>query len=174
MSSFGPFPEQPFTLSLQAQQYVADSEGAWNQLAAAQRGKTMKTRAFRSLICIAVTTVLAATLGIPVRLAAQATESQNNRHHHVRYTVKILSTLGGTSGVGNSVNNKGLVSGAANLSGDTTEHAVVWRNGVITDLGTLGGPDSFINAPVKNDGGEIAGFAETSTPDPLGEAFCTG
>jgi len=134
----------------------------------------MKTRAFRSLICIAVTTVLAATLGIPVRLAAQATESQNNRHHHVRYTVKILSTLGGTSGVGNSVNNKGLVSGATNLSGDTTEHAVVWRNGVITDLGTLGGPDSFINAPVKNDGGEIAGFAETSTPDPLGEAFCTG
>lgn len=53
----------------------------------------MKTRAFRSLICIAVTTALAATLGIPVRLAAQDTESLNNRHHHVRYTVKILSTV---------------------------------------------------------------------------------
>lgn len=134
----------------------------------------MKTRAFRALMYIAVMTLLATALGIPVGLAAQDTESQNIRRQHVRYTVKLLSTLGGVSGVGNSVNNKGLVSGAADLTGDTTEHAALWRDGVITDLGTLGGPDSFINAPVKNDSGEIAGFAETSTPDPLGETFCLG
>lgn len=125
-------------------------------------------------MCIAVMTILTVTTGIPVRFAAQDTESQNHRHHHARYTVRILSTLGGTAGVGNSVNNRGWVTGAANLAGDTTEHAALWRNGVITDLGTLGGPDSFINAPVKNERGEIEGFAETSTPDPLGEAFCTG
>lgn len=132
----------------------------------------MKTRVFSTLTCIAVMTLLAATLGIPVRLVAQDTASQNTRHHHVRYTIKILSTLGGTAGVGNSVNNRGWVSGAANLTGDTTEHAALWRNGVITDLGTLGGPDSFVNAPVNNETGEIVGFSETSTPDPLGEAFC--
>ncbi len=130
----------------------------------------MKMKAFSTLMCIAMMTLLM----IPVRTAAQDTASQKNPHKHVRYTVKVLSTLGGTAGVGNSVNNRGWVTGAANLTGDTTEHAALWRNGVITDLGTLGGPDSFINAPVKNESGEIEGFAETSTPDPLGEAFCTG
>ena len=134
----------------------------------------MRTRPLRAVMCIAVTILFAAALGIPVRFAAQATESENSPHKHVRYTVKLLSTLGGTFGIGNSINNKGLVSGAANLPGDTTEHAALWRNGVITDLGTLGGPDSFINAPVKNESGEIAGLAETSTPDPLGETFCFG
>ena len=98
----------------------------------------MKMTAFSTLMCIAMITLLIAALGIPVRLAAQDTESQNSRHHHVRYTVKVLSTLGGTAGVGNSVNNRGWVTGAANLTGDTTEHAALWRNGVITDLGTLG------------------------------------
>jgi probable HAF family extracellular repeat protein len=92
----------------------------------------------------------------------------------LHYSVRTLDTLGGSSGVGNSVNNKGWVSGAANLTGDATEHAALWRDGVITDLGTLGGPDSFVNAPIKNESGEIAGFTETSTPDPLGEAFCLG
>jgi probable HAF family extracellular repeat protein len=86
--------------------------------------------------------------------------------------VRILSTLGGTSGVGNSVNNKGWVVGAANLKGDIITHAALWRNGAITDLGTLGGPNSFVNFPVKNERGEIEGSAETSTPDPLGESFC--
>jgi len=134
----------------------------------------VKTRAFRTLKCIGVMTLLATALATPARLAAQDTESQNSRHEHVRYTVKILSTLGGSSSIGNSVNNRGWVTGAANLPGDTTEHAALWRNGVITDIGTLGGPDSFINAPVKNERGEIEGFSETSTPDPLGEAFCHG
>ena len=120
----------------------------------------------------AITVFAALVASFP--LAAQDTKSKNNPQKHVRYTVKVLSTLGGSSGVGNSVNNTGWISGGANLTGDTTEHAALWRNGVITDLGTLGGPDSFVNAPVKNQTGEIAGFAETSTPDPLGEAFCTG
>jgi probable HAF family extracellular repeat protein len=153
---------------------IADAQGGENQASPAYKEKSMKTRAFSTLTCIVARTLLPAVLEIPVRLAAQDTESQNHAHKHVRYTVKVLSTLGGTSGVGNSVNNRGWVTGATNLTGDTTEHAALWRNGVITDLGTLGGPDSFINAPVKNERGEIEGFAETSTPDPLGEAFCTG
>lgn len=121
-----------------------------------------------------VATAIFAVVSLPIRLAAQNTGNQNNGYTHVRYAVIVLSTLGGTAGVGNSVNNKGLVAGAANLTGDRTEHAALWQNGSITDLGTLGGPDSFVNSPVKNDSGEIAGFAETSTHDPLGEAFCLG
>jgi probable HAF family extracellular repeat protein len=114
----------------------------------------------------------AAALALPVRAVAR--DQQKGPSRPVLYSVRILTTLGGTAGVGNSVNNKGWVSGAANLTGDATQHAALWRNGAITDLGTLGGPNSFINFPVKNERGEIEGFSQTSTPDPLGEAFCAG
>ena len=56
--------------------------------------------------------------------------------------LQALSTLGGTQGVGEAINNKGWISGAANLPGDMTQHAALWRRGQITDLGTLGGPSS--------------------------------
>jgi probable HAF family extracellular repeat protein len=114
----------------------------------------------KTLTSIAAMILSAAALALPVRAVAE--EQQSPPTKPVRYCVRILSTLGGTMGVANSVNNKGWVAGAANLTGDATEHAALWRNGVITDLGTLGGPDSFVGL-VKNEGGEIAGFAETST-----------
>jgi probable HAF family extracellular repeat protein len=117
-------------------------------------------------------TLSATALALPVTAVAQ--DQQKPQTKPVHYSVRILSTLGGTAGVGNSVNNRGWVSGGANLTGDTTQHAALWRNGMITDLGTLGGPNSFVNGPMKNERGEIAGFAETATPDPLGEAFCLG
>lgn len=119
---------------------------------------------------ILITMTLFAALAIAPGLAAQ--DQQEQAAQPQRYTVTALSTLGGTAGVGNGINNKGWVAGAANLTGDKTEHATLWRNGVITDLGTLGGPNSFVNNPVKDDRGLIVGFAETSTPDPLGEGFC--
>jgi len=87
--------------------------------------------------------------------------------------IKALSTLGGTGGVGEAINNKTWITGAANLPGDTTQHATLWRRGVITDLGTLGGPSSRVVGGVKNTRGEVAGGSETSISDPLGEMFCT-
>jgi hypothetical protein len=42
----------------------------------------------------------------------------------------------------------------------------------MTDLGTLEGPNSAVDWPVKDDRGLIAGYAETSTPDPLGDDSC--
>ena len=118
---------------------------------------------------VATTIIITMSAVPPVRGQAQGT-SEKPRH----YSVRILGTLGGSASVANSVNDKGWVSGAANLTGDATEHAALWREGMITDLGTLGGPDSFVNTPVKNENGKVAGFSETSTPDPQGEAFCAG
>src|SRR5437867_964810 len=86
------------------------------------------------------------------------------------YTVTNLGTLGGTESNGyGGVNDKGWVTGDANLTGDATEHAVLWRNGQITDLGTLGGLNSSVGFPVKDNTGLIIGSAQTATVDPLGE-----
>ena len=88
------------------------------------------------------------------------------------YTVTELPTLGGTVGAAESINDKGWIAGFANLPGDRTEHAVLWINGTVSDLGTLGGPNSSATFPL-NERGEVPGAAEpSSTPDPNGEDFC--
>jgi probable HAF family extracellular repeat protein len=59
------------------------------------------------------------------------------------------------------------------LSGDQTEHGVLWRGKETIDLGTLGGPNSASSFPIKDDDGIIAGNSQTSETDPFGENFCT-
>jgi probable HAF family extracellular repeat protein len=112
---------------------------------------------------------LFATIAGPIRLAAQEQQQQNKELP--RYTVTDLGTLGGTFSAAFSINNRGWVAGAANLPGDTARHAVLWQKGLKTDLGTLGGPNSTAVFPL-NERGEIPGYSDTSSPDPLGEDFC--
>lgn len=93
----------------------------------------------------------------------------------IRYEVKNLPSLGGTSSRGNSINERGWVLGLSHLPGDQTGHASLWRDGKLIDLGTLGGPNSNVAWPVKNNRGIIVGIAETAKPDPLGETWsCAG
>jgi probable HAF family extracellular repeat protein len=87
------------------------------------------------------------------------------------YTVTNLPSLGGTLSRGNSLNNAGAVAGYSNLAGNQRRHAAVWSGGAPADLGTLGGPNSSVAWPVKNNGGMVAGISQTATPDPLGEAW---
>ena len=105
-----------------------------------------------------------------------------------RYAVTILSTLSPDPSLssisnGNGINDLDWVVGDANYPGtwtdpsgtisyppNTTEHATLWRDGRITDLGTLGGPNSsigFVSRP--NDMGLLSGNAQNSQPDPNGE-----
>jgi probable HAF family extracellular repeat protein len=117
------------------------------------------------LSCITATTVLAA-LATPIQPAAQDQGEHHERQTH--YTVTNLGNpLGGTASFASGLNNRGWVFGDSSLTGDATEHVVLWRNGKITDLGTLGGLNSS-SGPVT-DAGLIAGDAQTSTVDPLGE-----
>ena len=97
---------------------------------------------------------------------AEAQTGINPPHYAVTY----LPTLGGLSSNGyGGVTNTGWVSGDSSLSGDTTEHAFVWRDGVITDLRTLGGLNSSTPWAQKNNIGLIVGQAQGSRADPLGE-----
>src|SRR5437667_837246 len=130
----------------------------------------------RTLTCITAITLFAA-LALPVQLAAQ----------HTRYKLIDIPTLGGDKayGQGNGpgtarfLNSAGTVVGssgtstpdpnAPNSCGNPdcfVSHAFQWRNGVLTDLGTLPG-GNFSGANAINARGWIAGFSQNSEIDPV-------
>jgi len=128
----------------------------------------MKSRVLTYTIAMAVIAVAA----LPARLAAQDNAANTGQ---TRYSVTNLGTLGGSYSNGyGGVNNRGWVTGDANLAGDQTEHAALWRDGVVIDLGTLGGLNSSTSFPIKNDRGFIMGQAQGSELDPLGEYWGAG
>ena len=91
--------------------------------------------------------------------------------HEHQYTISDLPSLGGTNSRANSINDRGWLAGYSNLAGDQSRHAALWRDTVLTDLGTLGGPNSAVTWSVKANSGIISGISQTSQPDPLGEAW---
>lgn len=120
----------------------------------------------RTLKIVVAITLFAFALPASTQLAAQAKTAQH-------YTIVQLGSLGGTSfESGNmTINDRSWVDSASNLPGDMNHHAFVWIDGHITDLGTLGGPNSNIGQ--MNDRGDVTvGGADTGIPDPLGEDWC--
>jgi probable HAF family extracellular repeat protein len=122
----------------------------------------------RTVLLLSFAAVLFACLTPVAQLTAQALPQKNLQIH---YRVIDLGTLGGTFGYAGGLNSWGSVNGGSNLPGDTAQHAYIWVNGQMTDLGTLGGLNSDAGFPL-NDLNQVAGFAETPTPDPLGEDYC--
>jgi len=86
-----------------------------------------------------------------------------------------LGTLGGNQSFGFSINNRGQAVGLAqnaipdpfSLFGlGTQSRAFLWQNGVMQDLGTLGGPDAIAGS--LNEAGQVDGASYTnSTPNPI-------
>jgi probable HAF family extracellular repeat protein len=84
-----------------------------------------------------------------------------------------LGSLGGRFGLAADINERGQVVGvSANTTPDpgswfgwpTQTRPFIWENGVMRDLGTLGGPDA--GAFHINELGQVAGASTVSAPDP--------
>jgi len=117
-----------------------------------------------------VTTIVLACLG--------------NAFSQVSYKVTDLGALGNDNlGCAMSINNEGwvviqdasMVPGQQDNAGGTILKArdAIGINGFQIDLGTLGGPNSWMNWGEINDFGQIVGYSETAVPDPNGEDVCT-
>jgi probable HAF family extracellular repeat protein len=122
---------------------------------------------FKSAICMTAITALAA-LAIPLRFAARGQENSAPP----RYRVINLGTLeGGSASGADSLDDLGVASGFSTLASDnnSTDHAALWFDGLKLDLGTLGGPNSGVFWPVKNNIGLISGVSETADLNSLNE-----
>ncbi|MGE5616069.1 MAG: hypothetical protein ACM3X5_04065 [Bacillota bacterium] len=68
-----------------------------------------------------------------------------------------IGSLGNNVTAANGVNDKGVVVGYSRLPNSSTDHAVMWKDGVLKDLGTLGGTNSYA---VDVNNGVILGTAD--------------
>lgn len=84
------------------------------------------------------------------------------------YAVQDLGTLGGSYSYAFGVSPDGAVVGTSATAGGT-DHAFLWRNGTMTDLGTLAGTEGVSAARGINQHGEVVG--ESSTGDGQSRAF---
>lgn len=115
--------------------------------------------------------MLCASVAVCSALTPVQGATQNTADNSPRYALYRLGAFGGTVAGANGINNIGWVTGYAALKGNATVRAALWLQNSRFDLGTLGGPNSAVDWPVKNDRGEIAGIAETAKIDPLGETW---
>jgi probable HAF family extracellular repeat protein len=85
-----------------------------------------------------------------------------------------LGLLPGEGGIftdASGINNSNEVVGAGDNK-ESLERAFLWRNGTMTDIGTLGGPQASANA--INNSGQVAGSAQTSTEASHGFIYQNG
>jgi probable HAF family extracellular repeat protein len=114
------------------------------------------------------------TFGCIFMLSASAL-SAPTAAHAASYAVTDLGTLGGTESFGNGLNAGGQVAGASYTTGGAAYHTFLWKpaspngaSGTKTDLGTLGGTQSFGNG--LNVSGQVTGESFT-TGDAATHAF---
>ena len=136
----------------------------------------------RSLMCITAITLFAA-LAVPIRLAAQEQQQQDQNKEHTRYKLVDLGTFGGPAsyfpnGFDGFLNNHGTAAGWADTSTPDpypgfcfnldcfVSHAFRSQNGVLTDLGVLPGGSSS-SAFWISANGLIIGNSQNGQIDPL-------
>jgi probable HAF family extracellular repeat protein len=147
----------------------------WNEQTSGE--DNMKSRVLTYITTMTLLVALAAT----VRLPAQGQQLSENEEH-IRYRVVDLGTFGGHNSGNNFLsvimNNAGAVTGfaetltpdpfpAACVNADClVSHAYEWRNGVLTDLGSLPGGGSSFTVSINSDD-QIVGLSENGLIDPV-------
>jgi probable HAF family extracellular repeat protein len=121
-------------------------------------------RAGQTLFIVLIAVCCGATLAPVHAQRPGATKAKS------QYQVSNLPDFGGTSSGGNSINDQSWVAGYSRLP-DRNRHATLWRSGLLSDLGTLGGPNSSVTWNVKNTQGVIVGISQTADQEPLGESW---
>src|SRR5438552_16459822 len=121
-------------------------------------------RSSKILFTILIPLCSIATLALAHAQGSEAVKAKS------QYQVSNLPDFGGTSSGGNSINDQSWVAGYSRLP-DRNRHATLWRSGLLSDLGTLGGPNSSVTWNVKNTQGVIVGISQTADPEPLGESW---
>ena len=81
-------------------------------------------------------------------------------------SVHNLGTLGGSQGQAWAINDTGTIVGSSFTTNDDADHATVWHNGSIIDLGTLTSSDNYSRAISINNAGQVVGFSGQSVDDP--------
>lgn len=84
------------------------------------------------------------------------------------YRVVELPSLGGSVSSATGINDRGWVTGSSTLAGDLVTRAALWRDGRVTDLGTLGGDNSAVVFS-SHSNRFVVGVAETAAVNPDGE-----
>jgi probable HAF family extracellular repeat protein len=128
--------------------------------------ETNMTTQFTTKVLFIVLAAISCGAVLTPALAQRAIQLQSR----TQYQVSDLPGLGGTSNGGNSINDLTWAAGYARLP-NRDRHAALWRNSLLSDLGTLGGPNSSVTWNVKNTAGIIVGISQTADPQLLGESW---
>ena len=118
----------------------------------------------RILIVLAGLAIVA--LAVPL-LAVGSLNRHAAKAARADVTVTDLGTLGGRTSFAAAINDKGVVTGGADLEGGT-QHAFRWSDGDMVDLGTLPGGSSSSGADI-NARGDVVGTSVTPQ-GPFGRA----
>ena len=78
----------------------------------------------------------------------------------ISYSITELGSLGGSGSSASGINKFGQVAGTSRTS-TGAQRPFLWQNGVMKDLGTLGGAGSFHSASAINDAGQVVGTSNS-------------
>ena len=123
----------------------------------------MRTRYEGDVMRRTTLALITAVMGITLALSTAAGAATHGTAGSRPWTITDLGTFGPrwTSGSAAAINKRGEVAGTNGTAGGK-QHAFLWQNGKMTDLGTLGGRDS--GASAINARGQVVGTSLTSAP----------